>query len=201
MHFFLSSVHLLQDVEFRPAGHQVSPSFIAPLIALHTFIHIIHNHKMLPFRFMSTNTQTMHRIKLARPSFAATWRVGTKGWAACNGRNFFPFQTKKQWTVGAIPEMISTWFAMEGTLAELSLKNHKEPRERKWTKASCSLFVSTVHWYKEFLVPTCVGICIQERNSCRKLRAHCLNSKNDEEWICRKWSPIICPAFSFHKLK
>jgi hypothetical protein len=97
MQFFLSSVHLLQDVEFRPAGHQVSPSFIAPLIALHTFIHIIHIHKMLPFRFMSTNTQTMHRIKLARPSFAATWRVGTKGWAACNGRNFFPFQTKKQW--------------------------------------------------------------------------------------------------------
>ena len=27
---------------------------------------------------------------------------------------------------------------------------------------------------------------VQERNSCRKLRAHCLNSKSDTEWICRK---------------
>lgn len=42
---------------------------------------------------------------------------------------------------------------------------------------------------------------VQERNSCRKLRAHCLNSKSDTEWICRKWLPILFPAFCFHKLE
>lgn len=58
--------------------------------------------------------------KKAEVSLTETWMVGTKGCAACIGRNFFPFHTRKQWTAGARPETISTEFAMEGTLIQTS---------------------------------------------------------------------------------
>lgn len=62
-----------------------------------------------------------HRNKKnAEVSLTETWMVGTKGCAACIGRNFFPFHTRKQWTAGARPETISTEFAMEGTLIQTS---------------------------------------------------------------------------------
>ena len=97
----LSSVHLLQaSVELDPVGIARTSQFCWQNL-------------LLQINFTETK-------KNAEVSLTETWMVGTKGCAACIGRNFFPFHTRKQWTAGARPETISTEFAMEGTFIQTS---------------------------------------------------------------------------------